>query len=181
MWSSDAVCRKESLIMRWGFTTRRFFSLESANPSKMIGPSGYFVGSGIILGTLWAQSNEAFGLFCRLLPALGLFYPPVDMCHVTDYSWRMIKTFADKETLELYETGKSKRLPPDIRRRAVRRLEYLDMATGLEDLKVPPDNRLHELQRERKGQYSISVNDQWRICFRFEDGDAYDVELTDYH
>ena len=63
----------------------------------------------------------------------------------------------------------------------VRRLEYLDMATGLEDLKVPPGNRLHELQRERKGQYSISVNDQWRICFRFEDGDAYDVELTDYH
>ena len=108
-------------------------------------------------------------------------YPPIDMCHVTDYTWRMIKTFADKETLELYETGKSKRLPPDIRRRAMRRLEYLDMATGLEDLKVPPSNRLHELQRERKGQYSISVNDQWRICFRFEDGDAYDVELTDYH
>jgi len=103
------------------------------------------------------------------------------MCHVTDYTWRMIKSFADKETLEFYETGKSKRLPPDIRRRAMRRLEYLDMATGLEDLKVPPSNRLHELQRERKGQYSISVNDQWRICFRFEDGDAYDVELTDYH
>ncbi|HEX2768200.1 MAG TPA: type II toxin-antitoxin system RelE/ParE family toxin [Geobacteraceae bacterium] len=93
----------------------------------------------------------------------------------------MLRTFADKETLELYETGKSKRLPPDIRRRAMRRLEYLDMATGLEDLKVPPSNRLHELQRERRGQYSISVNDQWRICFRFEDGDAYDVELTDYH
>ena len=103
------------------------------------------------------------------------------MCHVTDYTWRMIKTFADKETLELYETGKSKRLPPDIRRRAIRRLEYLDLATGLEDLKAPPSNRFHELQRERKGQYSISVNDQWRICFRFEDGDAYDVELTDYH
>ncbi len=111
----------------------------------------------------------------------AVIHPPIDMCHVTDYTWRMIKTFADKETLELYETGKSKRLPPDIRKRAMRRLEYLDMATGLEDLKVPPSNRLHELQRERKGQYSISVNDQWRICFRFEDGDAYDVELTDYH
>ena len=60
----------------------------------------------------------------------------------------MIKSFADKETLEFYETGKSKRLPPDIRKRAMRRLEYLDMATGLEDLKVPPSNRLHELQRE---------------------------------
>ena len=63
----------------------------------------------------------------------------------------------------------------------MRKLEYLDMATGLEDLKVPPSNRLHELGRDRKGQYSISVNDQWRICFRFVDGDAYDVELTDYH
>ncbi len=93
----------------------------------------------------------------------------------------MINTFADKETLELYKTGKSKRLPPDIRKRTMRRLEYLDMATGLEDLNVPPSNRLHELQRERKGQYSISVNDQWRICFRFEEGDAYDVELTDNH
>ncbi len=60
------------------------------------------------------------------------------------------------------------------------RLEYLDLATGLDDLRVPPSNRLHELERGRKGQYSISVNDQWRICFRFIDGDAYDVELTDY-
>lgn len=93
----------------------------------------------------------------------------------------MIKTFADRHTEELYETGKSKRLPPDICRRAFRKLEYLDLATGLDDLKVPPSNRLHRLQRERTGQFSISVNDQWRICFRFEEGDAYDVELTDYH
>lgn len=93
----------------------------------------------------------------------------------------MIKTFADRHTKELYETGKSKRLSPVIWKRAVRRLEYLDLATGLEDLKVPLSNRLHELERERKGQFSISVNDQWRICFRFVDGDAYDVEITDYH
>ena len=92
----------------------------------------------------------------------------------------MIKTFADRHTKELYETGKSKRLSPAIWKRAVRRLEYLDLATGLEDLKVPLSNRLHELERERKGQFSISVNDQWRICFRFIDGDAYDVEITDY-
>jgi len=63
----------------------------------------------------------------------------------------------------------------------VRRLEYLDLATGLEDLKVPLSNRLHELERERKGQFSISVSDQWRICFRFVHGDAYDVEVADYH
>lgn len=93
----------------------------------------------------------------------------------------MIKTFADRHTKELYETGKSKRLPPAICKRALRRLEYLDLATALEDLKVPLSNRLHELERERKGQLSISVNDPWRVCFRFVDGDAYDVELTDYH
>ena len=93
----------------------------------------------------------------------------------------MIKTFADRHTQEFYESGKSKRFPPDIWKRAIRKLEYINLATGLEDLKVPPSNRLHELGRERKGQFSISVNDQWRICFRFIDGDAYDVELTNYH
>ena len=93
----------------------------------------------------------------------------------------VIKTFTDRHTKELYETGKSKRLSPAIWKRAVRRLEYLDLATGLEDLKVPLINRLHELERERKGQFSISVNDQLRICFRFIDGDTYDVEITDYH
>ena len=93
----------------------------------------------------------------------------------------VIKTFADRHTEELYSSGYSRRFPPDISRRAVRKLEYVDLATGLDDLKVPPSNRLHELERDRKGQFSISVNDQWRICFRFIDGDAYDVELTDYH
>jgi toxin HigB-1 len=77
--------------------------------------------------------------------------------------------------------GKSKRFPPEITGRAIRKLEYLDLATGLDDLKAPLSNRLHELERERIGQFSISVNDQWRICFRFVDGDAFDVELTDYH
>ena len=93
----------------------------------------------------------------------------------------MIKTFADRHTQELYTTGKSKRFPPDIAKRAARKLEYIDLATRLDDLKVPPGNRLHELERDRMGQYAISVNDQWRICFRFIDGDAYDVEITDYH
>ena len=93
----------------------------------------------------------------------------------------MIKTFADRHTQELYQTGKSRRFPPDIIRRATRKLEYVDLATGLDDLKVPPSNRLHQLGQDQEGQYSISVNDQWRICFRFVDGDAFDVELTDYH
>jgi proteic killer suppression protein len=93
----------------------------------------------------------------------------------------VIKTFADRQTQELYVTGRSKRLPPDIARRAVRKLEYIDLAARLNDLKVPSGNRLHDLERDRKGQHSIAVNDQWRICFRFQDGDAYDVEVTDYH
>jgi proteic killer suppression protein len=93
----------------------------------------------------------------------------------------VIKTFADRDTKELYETGKSKRFPTEIWKRAKRRLEYLDLAARLDDLKVPPSNRLHKLSRDRDGQYSVSVNDQWRICFEFKDGDVYDVELTDYH
>ncbi len=93
----------------------------------------------------------------------------------------MIKTFADKHTQEIYITGRSKRLSPDILKRAIRRLEYINLASGLNDLRVPPSNRLHALKEDREGQYSISINNQWRICFRFIDGDAYDVEITDYH
>ena len=93
----------------------------------------------------------------------------------------MIKTFADKRTQELYLTGKAKRFPPDVAGRAARELEYVDLATSLDDLKVPPGNRLHRLEGDRQGPYSISVNDQWRICFRFEGEDAYDVKLCDYH
>ncbi len=93
----------------------------------------------------------------------------------------MIKTFADRYTAELYETGKTKRFPAEIWRMALRRLQYLDSASSVDDLKVPPSNRLHKLKDDREGQYSISVNMKWRICFRFVDGDAFDVELTDYH
>ena len=93
----------------------------------------------------------------------------------------MIKTFADKRTQELYLTGRAKRFPSDLGARAALKLEYLDLAVQVEDLKVPPGNRLHALDGDRRGQHSIAVNDQWRICFRFVDGDAYDVEICDYH
>ena len=93
----------------------------------------------------------------------------------------MIKTFADKRTQGLYVSGRAKRFPQELARRAARKLEYVDLATSLDDLKVPPGNRLHRLEGDRKGQYSISINDPWRICFRFVDGDAYDVEVCDYH
>ncbi len=93
----------------------------------------------------------------------------------------MIKTFADNETQRLFVVGKSKRLPSDLIRRAVRRLEYIHYATNLNDLLVPPSNRLHAPKGDRKGQHSISINEQWRICFRLLEGDAYDVEITDYY
>jgi toxin HigB-1 len=93
----------------------------------------------------------------------------------------MIKTFADKHTFDLFINGKSKKFHPDILKRAIRRLEYINLATCLEDLKVPPSNHLHAMKDDRYGQYAISINDQWRVCFRFVDGDAYDVEITDYH
>lgn len=93
----------------------------------------------------------------------------------------MIKTFADKRTKDLYESGKAKRFPPDVAKRAARKLEYVDLAKTLDDLRTPPGNRLHALSGDRADQHSISVNDQWRICFRFKDGDAFDVEVCDYH
>ena len=105
----------------------------------------------------------------------------LDNCHVTAYCVSMIKTFANKETQRLFITGKSKRIPSDLLRRALRRLEFIHFANDINDLLVPPSNRLHALKGDRKEQYSISINDQWRICFRFIEGDAYDVEITDYH
>lgn len=72
-------------------------------------------------------------------------------------------------------------MPRDILRRARRKLEYIHLATRLDDLKVPLGNRLHRLKSDREGQHAIAVNDQWRVCFRFSDGDAFDVEITDYH
>lgn len=105
----------------------------------------------------------------------------LDKCHVTPYTLSVIKTFADKETQRIYRTGESRRLPIDLVRRAIRRLEYIDLANTLNDLRVPSGNRLHRLKKERKGQHAIAINEQWRICFRFVDGDAYDVEITDYH
>ena len=93
----------------------------------------------------------------------------------------MIKTFGDKATKKLFETGKANALSRDLSRRAIRRLEYIHLAGTLEDLRVPTGNRFHAVSGKRNGQYSISINDPWRICFKFVDGDAYDVEITDYH
>ena len=93
----------------------------------------------------------------------------------------MIRSFADDETERFYTTGKSRRLPSEIRTRAAMRLTQLNAATRVEDLRLPPSNRLEALRHDRVGQWSIRINDQWRVCFRFENGDAYDVEIVDYH
>jgi proteic killer suppression protein len=93
----------------------------------------------------------------------------------------MIRTFADIETERFYATGKSKRFPPDVLKRTVKRLTQLDAAMVINDLRMPPSNRLEALGGNRSGQWSIRINDQWRICFRFENGEACDVEIVDYH
>ena len=93
----------------------------------------------------------------------------------------MIRSFADSETEKLFATGRSRRLPPDVPKRAVMRLTQLNAATSVADLREPPSNHLEALKGDRKGQHSIRVNRQWRICLRFDNGDAFEVEVTDYH
>lgn len=93
----------------------------------------------------------------------------------------MIKIFACKETKRIFHRQFSRKLPQDIQQVARRRLEILDAAEVLHDLRVPPSNRLEKLLGDRKGQYSIRINDQWRICFDWQRGDAYNVEIVDYH
>jgi proteic killer suppression protein len=94
----------------------------------------------------------------------------------------VIKTFADRDTRTFWETGKSKRMPPsDLRAVARRKLLILNSAANLQDLRRIPGNRLEPLRHDRAGQYSIRLNDQFRVCFRWKDGDAFDVEIVDYH
>jgi len=93
----------------------------------------------------------------------------------------VIRSFADAETKKVFERRRSRRLPPDVQRRAHRKLLLLDAAEALEDLRIPPGNRLERLSGGRAGQHSIRINDQWRVCFRWDRGDAHDVEITDYH
>ena len=93
----------------------------------------------------------------------------------------MLKTFANVETESFFRTGKSRRLPKEIHKRATMRLLQLAAAVEVEDLRQPPSNHLETLQGDRAGQRSIRINDRWRVCFRFEKGDAYDVEIVDYH
>jgi proteic killer suppression protein len=93
----------------------------------------------------------------------------------------VIKSIKDKETANVCGRLRSRRLPGDIQQVAYRKLRMLNNAVGLFDLRLPRANRLQKLAGRRAGQYSIRINDQWRICFEWRDGDAYDVEIVDYH
>jgi proteic killer suppression protein len=93
----------------------------------------------------------------------------------------VIRSFRDRDTERLFQREPIRKLPQAIQRVALRKLVQLDAATMLEDLRVPPGNRLEKLAGDRAGQHSIRINDQWRVCFRWHQGDAYDVEIVDYH
>jgi len=93
----------------------------------------------------------------------------------------MIVSFNDKETKKIWNGIYSKKFPPEIQRNARKKLLHIDSAVTLNDLKVPPGNRLHTLSGSRDGQHSISINEQWRICFFWDEKNAKDVEITDYH
>lgn len=93
----------------------------------------------------------------------------------------MIKTFADKETEKIYSQRFSKKLPQSIQRIALRKLIMIDNAQNLEDLRIPPANHLERLEGDRAGQYSIRINEQYRICFEADGNNFYNVEIVDYH
>jgi len=93
----------------------------------------------------------------------------------------MIKSFKTNETEKIYSREGSSKFPRDIQQVALRKLRMINNAKNLIDLRIPPANRLEKLRGDRAGQHSIRINDQWRICFRWQEGDAYDVEITDYH
>ncbi|HYD98457.1 MAG TPA: type II toxin-antitoxin system RelE/ParE family toxin [Alphaproteobacteria bacterium] len=93
----------------------------------------------------------------------------------------MIESFRDDDAARVWRRRFSKRLPPDVQRLAYRKLLLIDAAEKLEDLRIPPGNRLEALSGDRAGQHSIRINAQWRICFRWRDGAAHDVEIVDYH
>jgi len=93
----------------------------------------------------------------------------------------MIRSFKSKETEKVFNRERSQKLPSDIQQVALRKLRMLNRAVTLQDLRVPPANRLEKLSGARAGQYSIRINDQWRICFDWDAGDAQNVEIVDYH
>ena len=118
---------------------------------------------------------------------IGLLYryaQMITLAHINAMRYdgiTMIMSFRDEESEKVFLRERSRKLPPDVQRIAQRKLVILDAADSLQDLRVPPGNRLESLSGRREGQHSIRVNDRWRVCFRWSDSNAYEVEITDYH
>jgi proteic killer suppression protein len=93
----------------------------------------------------------------------------------------MIKSFKSKETIKIFQRTISLKLPHDIQRIALRKLTMINAAVSINDLRIPPSNHLEQLKGDKKSHYSIRINDQWRICFKWIQNDAYEVEIIDYH
>ncbi|PIZ76385.1 plasmid maintenance system killer [Candidatus Peregrinibacteria bacterium CG_4_10_14_0_2_um_filter_38_24] len=93
----------------------------------------------------------------------------------------MIKSFKDKEAEKIFNREMSRKLPPEIQRISMRKVWMIDAAMSINDLRIPPSNHLEQLKGDRKGQYSVRINDKWRICFEWKNGEAHEVEITNYH
>jgi proteic killer suppression protein len=104
-----------------------------------------------------------------------------DVINASRYYSTVIRSFKDPEAELIFKRERSRKLPQNILRPALKKLLVLDAADALTDLRIPPGNRLEKLSGDRKGQHSIRINDQWRICFRWKNGDALNVEIADYH
>jgi proteic killer suppression protein len=120
----------------------------------------------------------AYGEERLFAPALGI---TLDVINAWRYGSPMIRSFADRDTERLFGRSPQHRFPRELQRSMLRKLLLLDASESLADLRSPPGNRLEKLHGRRAGQLSIRINDQWRICFRWHDGDALDVTIIDYH
>ncbi len=119
--------------------------------------------------------------FGRTRDGRSLRLVTLDINNAARYGWLVIASFADSESERLFRGQHSRRLPAEVQRRALRKLVVLNAATRLSDLSSPPGNRLEALKGERAGRHSIRINDQFRIVFRWDGGNAYEVEVVDYH
>jgi proteic killer suppression protein len=103
------------------------------------------------------------------------------LCNAVRHNQKVIRSFKDKETERVWQGKRSRRLSHTVQASARRKLRMLNNAQSTEDLRIPPANRLEALKGNRRGQHSIRINNQWRVCFVWRDGEAYDVEVVDYH
>ena len=133
------------------------------------------------IGKFPAQREFTGNTHCIAQAAQPISMTPCVIAPPTPYFEAMIKTFRSDETQKVWEGQRSRRLPSDIQQVARRKLRMLNNARTLDDLRVPPGNRLEPLGGDRADQHSIRINDQWRICFVWQDGNAVDVEIVDYH